>query len=145
MLGIHGESDLGVNRGANLDVKTIAIRAMAYPLVPAWFLLGMLGAQAGGCIIDGPPPRLDSQPVEWAFTIASGQSCIRGLRSGAMTLDSVSIASPAKVGEATAQGYSFSYKAPRDFKGEDSFSVRMVGSNRGIRGSSTIQVYVSVR
>ena len=62
-----------------------------------------------------------------------------------MTLDSVSIASPAKIGEATAQGYSFSYRAPRDFKGEDLFSVKMVGTNRRIRGSSTIQVYVSVR
>ena len=145
MLEIHAESDLGVNKGANLDVKTIAIRAVACPLVPAWLLLGMLGAHAGGCIIEGPPPRLDSQPVEWTFTIASGQSCTRGLRSGAMTLDSVSIGSPAKVGEATAQGYSFSYRAPRDFKGEDSFAVTMVGTNRRIRGSSTIQVHVSVR
>ena len=128
-----------------MDVKRIAIRAVGCPLAVAWLLLGMFGAQAGGCIIDGPPPRLDSQPVEWTFTIASGQSCTRGLRSGAMTLDSVSIVLPAKVGEVTAQGYSFSYKAPRDFKGEDSFSVTMIGTNRRIRGSSTIQVHVSVR
>jgi len=121
------------------------MRAGSYPVVLVWILCGMLGARAGDCIVNGLPPRLDSQPVEWTFVIASGQSCVRGLRSGAMTLDSVSIGSPAKVGEATVQGYSFTYKAPRDFKGEDSFSVKMSGANRRIRGSSIIQVNVSIR
>src|SRR3954467_4936740 len=87
------------------------------------FLLGAPCAQAGYCIVDGPQPRLDSQPVEWKFTIASGESCIRGLRSGAMQLDSVSISAPAKVGQVTVQGYSFSYRAPRGFRGEDEFAV----------------------
>ena len=119
--------------------------AAAGPFVLALLLLGAPCAQAGYCIVDGPQPRLDSQPVEWKFTIASGDSCIRGLRSGAMQLDSVSVSSPAKVGQATVQGYSFSYQAPRGFKGEDDFSVTMTGTNYRIRGSSVIQVHVSVR
>ena len=119
--------------------------AAAGSFVLALLLLGAPCAEAGYCIVDGPPPRLDSQPIEWKFTIASGESCIRGLRSGAMQLDSVSISTPAKVGQATVQGYSFSYKAPRGFKGEDAFAVTMTGANYRIRGSSTIQVYVSVR
>jgi hypothetical protein len=121
------------------------MRPAAYLFALAWCSFGASGAEAGDCVVNGSPPRLDSQPVEWTFTIASGQSCIRGLRSSAMILDNVSISSPAKAGEATVQGYSFSYKAPRDFKGEDSFAVTMVGTNRRIRGSSVIQVHVSVR
>ena len=118
---------------------------LAYPIAIAGLLLGMVSVKAGTCTVQGPQPLLDSRPVEWAFEIASGQSCVRGLRSGAMLLDSVSISAPAKVGEATVQGYSFTYRAPRNFKGEDSFSVTMVGANRRIRGNSIIQVNVSVR
>ena len=121
------------------------MRSAAYRFVLALVLLGAPCARAGYCVTDGPAPRLDSQPVEWKFTIASGESCIRGLRSGAMQLDSVKISTPAKVGQATVQGYSFSYQAPRGFKGEDAFAVTMTGANYRIRGSSTIQVYVSVR
>ena len=62
-----------------------------------------------------------------------------------MQLDSVSISTPAKAGQATVQGYSFSYKAPQGFKGEDTFAVTMTGANYRIRGSSIIQVHVSVR
>ena len=121
------------------------MRSVAGRFVLASLLLGAPCAEAGYCTVDGPQPRLDSQPIEWKFTIASGESCIRGLRSGAMQLDSVSISTPAKAGQATVQGYSFSYKAPQGFKGEDTFSVTMTGANYRIRGSSIIQVHVSVR
>jgi hypothetical protein len=93
----------------------------------------------------GPPPKLDSKSVDWTIVIAGGQTCLRGLRSGAMILESVTISAPPTVGQATIQGYGFSYAAPRDFKGEDSFSVTMVGTNRGFRGNSTILVHVSVQ
>jgi hypothetical protein len=121
------------------------MRSEVYLIILASLVLETLPAHAGDCVVNGPAPRLDSQPVEWTFVIASGQSCIRGLRSGAMQLDSVYLSSPAKAGEATVQGYSFTYRAPRDFKGEDSFSVTMSGANRRIRGSSIIQVNVFVR
>jgi hypothetical protein len=114
-------------------------------LLLTWLLLGVDLAKAGDCVITGAPPILDSKPVEWTIVIASGQSCLRGLRSGAMTLESVVVSTPAKFGEATIQGYGFSYRAPRDFKGDDSFSVIMSGVNRGIHGNSIIRVSVSVR
>jgi hypothetical protein len=46
-------------------------------------------------VVKGPQDLLNSLPVEWSFEIASGQSCVRGLRSGAMTLDTLKISSPA--------------------------------------------------
>lgn len=121
------------------------MRPLAYPFIIVALLLGTLSARAGDCIVNGPLPRLDSQPVEWTFEIAGGQSCIRGLRSGAMLLDSVRLSSPAKAGVATVQGYSFSYRAPLNFKGEDSFAVTMSGVYRRVRGSSINQVHVFVR
>ena len=114
-------------------------------LLLTWLLVGVHLANAGDCVLTGAPAILDSTSVEWTMVIASGQSCLRGLRSGAMTLESVVVSTPAKFGEATVQGYGFSYRAPRDFKGEDSFSVTMSGANRGVHGSSIIRVSVSVR
>jgi hypothetical protein len=102
-------------------------------------------AAAAECAITEPRGELDSDAIDLTLVIASGQSCVHGLRSRAMTLDTVSISSPAKFGEATVQGYSFTYRARSDFKGEDSFSIVVVGKNRGIRGTSTIHVLVSVR
>jgi hypothetical protein len=110
-----------------------------------WLLLGAHQAAAGGCAITGPRANLESDAIDWTLVIASGQSCVHGLRGGAMTLDNVRISAPPKNGEALVQGYSFVYRARADFKGEDSFSVVMAGANRGIRGTSTIRVLVSVR
>ena len=114
-------------------------------LLLAWLLVGVLSAKAGDCVPTGPPAQLNSETVDWTIVIMSGHTCLRGLRSRAMTLESVVVSAPAKFGEATVQGYGFSYKAPHDFKGEDSFSVTMSGANRGIRGNSIIRVEVSVR
>lgn len=122
----------------------LTMRATSAALV-TWLLLGGGQAMAGGCAITGPPAKLDSTAIDWTLVIASGQSCVHGLRGGAMMLDSVRISAPAKSGEAAVQGYGFVYRARADFKGEDSFSVVIAGSNRGIRGSSTIRVLVSVR
>ncbi len=110
-----------------------------------WLMTAVGPAYAGDCIVSGPPPLLDSQPIAWNFVIASGQSCIRGLRSGAMILDSVTLTRPSKSGDAVIKGYGFAYAAPRDFKGDDSFEVTMMGSLRGVHGKSVISVHVSVR
>jgi hypothetical protein len=116
-----------------------------FAALAVWLLLSTYQVTAGECVIAGPPAKLDSDAVDWALVIASGQSCVRGLRWGGMMLDNVRISSPSKSGEAAVQGYSFVYRARPDFKGEDTFSVVIAGSNRGIRGTSTIRVLVSVR
>ncbi len=118
---------------------------LATCLLLIWFLVGVASAKAGDCVPGGPPAQLDSEAVDWTIVIASGQSCLRGLRSGAMILERVALSAPAQFGEAIIRGYGFSYTAPRGFKGEDSFSVTMSGTNRGIRGNSVIRVHVSVR
>ena len=118
---------------------------LAVGLLVTWLVIGTQAAKAGDCVPAGPPPKLNSETLNWAIVIASGRTCLRGLRSGTMILESVAISAPAKFGEAKVQGYGFSYGAPRDFKGEDSFSVTMVGTNRGVRGSSIVLVHVSVQ
>lgn len=118
---------------------------LAAGLLVTWLALGTQLAHAGDCIPGGSPPKLNSETVEWTIMIPSGRSCLRGLRSGAMIIDSVTIGAPAKFGQATVKGYAFSYNAPYDFKGDDSFSVTIVGANRGVRGNSTLQVHVTVQ
>jgi hypothetical protein len=117
----------------------------AVGLLVTSLVVGAQSAKAGDCVPAGPPAKLDSESVNWTIVIASGQTCLRGLRSGTMILESVAISAPAKFGEAMVHGYGFSYVAPRDFKGEDSFSVTLVGTNRGFRGNSIILVHVSVQ
>src|ERR1700688_2845929 len=118
---------------------------LAVGLLVTCLVVGAQSAKAGDCVPAGPPPKLDHESVNWAIVIASGQTCLRGLRSGTMIIESVAISAPAKSGQAMVQGYGFSYGAPSDFKGEDSFSVTVVGTNRGIRGNSIILVHVSVQ
>jgi hypothetical protein len=108
-------------------------------------VVGAQSAKAGDCVPAGPLAKLNFETLNWTIVTLGGQTCLRGLRSGAMIIDSVTISAPAKFGKAMVQGYGFSYEAPRDFKGEDSFSVTVVGTNRGIRGNSTIVVHVSVQ
>src|SRR5579862_471292 len=117
----------------------------AVGLLVTWLVVGAQSAEAGDCIPAGPPPKLNSESVDWTIVIASGQTCLRGLRSSAMIIEGVAITAPAKFGEAMVQGNGFSYGAPRDFKGEDSFSVTLVGTNRGVRGNSIIHIHVSVQ
>lgn len=114
-------------------------------LLAIGLIAGTQSAQAGDCVPGGPAPKLNSEIVNWSIAIVSGQVCLRGVRSSTMILESVTISAPAKVGKATVQGYGFSYEAPRNFKGEDSFSVNVVGTNRGVRGDSTIVVNVLVQ
>ncbi len=108
-------------------------------------LLWSTGAGAADCTVNGPRPHLDGTAVDWTLVIASGQSCIRGLRSGSMVLDGVRISTAARAGEARVEGYGFVYKAPPGFTGDDSFSVTLSGKEIGIGGVSTVNVHVSVR
>jgi|SRR5579871_871385 len=114
-------------------------------VIISWMVLWSPGAAWADCVVTGPRPQFDVETIQWTLVIASGQSCVRGLRSGAMVVRDLRISAPAQVGEVTAAGYGFVYKAPRDFRGDDSFSVSMSGVYNGIPGSTTVQVHVSVR
>jgi hypothetical protein len=57
---------------------------LAVGLLVTWLVVGAQSAKAGDCVPAGPPPKLDFESLNWAIVIASGQTCLRGLRSGAM-------------------------------------------------------------
>ena len=76
---------------------------LAVGLLMTWLVVVTQSAKAGDCVPAGPPPKLDNESVYWSIVIASGQTCLRGLRSGTMIIESVAISAPAKSGEATVQ------------------------------------------
>ena len=67
---------------------------LAVGLLVTWLVFGAQSAKAGDCVPAGPPAKLDSESVDWTIVIASGQTCLRGFRSGAMILESVAISAP---------------------------------------------------
>ena len=75
-------------------------------------------ASADTCVFSsGPEFQLKSDTVEWAMKIASGQTCIRGLRSTAVSSITVELISPPQSGKVTVLGPGFSYNAKADIKG----------------------------
>ena len=106
--------------------------------------LGVRAVYAGECVISGPPYRLQSDTVEWRMNIASGQSCIRGVRFNNVVNPAIKIISPPKFGQVTLLGPAFSYAAKSDFRGDDSFTVGVSGAINRASGTSTIRVLVSI-
>ena len=102
-------------------------------------------ASAESCAFSSAPGfQLKSDTVEWAMKIASGHTCIRGLRSGAVSSSTVEIISPAQSGKVTVLGPGFSYKAKADYQGPDTFTLRVSGTLMRTRGTSEILVIVDV-
>jgi hypothetical protein len=102
-------------------------------------------ASAESCIFSGAPGfQLKSDTVEWAMKIASGHTCIRGLRSGAVSSSTVELISPPQSGQVTVLGPGFSYKAKADYQGPDTFTLRVSGTLMRTRGTSEILVIVDV-
>src|SRR5258708_27311401 len=102
-------------------------------------------ASAESCIFSSAPGfQLKSDTVEWAMKIVSGHTCIRGLRSGAVSSSTVELISPPQSGQVTVLGPGFSYKAKADFQGPDAFTLRVSGALMRTRGTSEIRVIVDV-
>jgi hypothetical protein len=110
----------------------------------ALVFFGILSTAADGCVLSGPRYRLVSDTVRWSLQVSDGESCIRGIRFGEATIDSLTVLSAPQNGHLTVQGPGFSYKAASDFQGRDVFSLMVSGSIRKVVGSSTIEVEVSV-
>jgi hypothetical protein len=108
-------------------------------------LLVVTPAIADTCLISNASRfQLNSDAVEWAMQIVSGQSCIRGLNYGAVRVDEVKLLSPPQSGQVTLTGPGFSYAAKANFQGQDVFTLQVSGSMLRIRGTSEIKVLVSV-
>jgi hypothetical protein len=78
------------------------------------------------------------------MTMASGHSCIRGVRFSNVQFESLKLTSLPQFGEVVLHGSGFIYSPKADFHGQDSFSITVLGAVNGKRGSSTIHVTVSV-
>jgi hypothetical protein len=116
------------------------------------FVMTLLAARFGfaqdpsiSCLLYGPAYQLASDTVEWSMTIASGQSCVRGLRGNLVVLDNVQLITPPQSGQVRLEGPAFIYKGDSNFRGEDSFKILVSGKVNRTVGSSTIRVVVSVR
>jgi hypothetical protein len=112
-------------------------------------ILGLSPLAAGAanaqqlCHVDAPRYRLQDDTVSWSITIINGHSCIRGVRFGNIQFDSLKLVSSPQFGEVALQGAGFIYSPRANFHGQDTFSLIVVGTAGGKRGSSTIEVTVS--
>jgi hypothetical protein len=100
---------------------------------------------ATACMLSGPTYWLNSDSVDWGMSLASGQSCLRGLRANVATLDEIKLVSPPQNGRVTLEGPAFLYRGDPNFIGQDSFTLTVSGKINKIKGTSTIRVVVWVK
>jgi hypothetical protein len=113
-------------------------------IVASIFSLYGCGASAQTCLTDAPRYRLTTDAVTWAMTLAVGRSCLRGVRFGNVEFEQLKLISPPQSGVVELQGSGFIYSPAAHFSGKDSFSLAVLGAISGRRGSSTINVIVTV-
>ena len=102
-------------------------------------------AFADACLFQPRRPfQLSSDTVEWTMLIASGRTCIQGLRLGSINITSVKLIAPPQSGKVDIKGPSFSYAAKADFQGQDEFTIQVSGTVVRIAGVSDVKVTVSV-
>ena len=77
------------------------------------------GAAAQACVIQTPRYSLKADTVDWTIKIASGKSCVRGVRFGNVQLESVKLVSPPKSGHVTVEGPGFRYTSKAKYNGSD--------------------------
>jgi hypothetical protein len=82
--------------------------------------------------------------VEWTMQIASGTTCIRGLKFGSANITDVKLIAAPQSGKVDIKGPSFSYTAKEDFRGQDEFTVQVSGTMVRIAGVSDVKVTVLV-
>ena len=108
-------------------------------------LLVFVRPALGECVLTREPSyQLESDTVDWTMQISSGQSCVRGLRHGRVTIDSAKLISAPQSGQVKLLGSGFSYTAKSDFQGNDAFTIQVSGMADRARGSSDITITVSV-
>jgi hypothetical protein len=101
-------------------------------------------AFADSCLFsDAPPFQLSSDAVEWTMQIASGTTCIRGLKVGSTNIKGVKLIAPPQSGKVDIKGPSFSYTAKGDFQ-QDEFTVQVSGTMVRIAGMSDVKVTLVV-
>ena len=131
-----------------LNAKQTSQMVQRIVFMSAALLLALIGsfrgAAAQSCVVQAPRYSLKTDTVDWSIKIASGRSCVHGVRLGNVQLESVKLVSPPKSGQVTLEGPGFRYTSKAKYTGSDSFSLAVVGRDNKQSGSSTIRVTVSV-
>lgn len=117
-------------------------------VVVAWWIICPLAAHAQvPCQLErafSSSYTLTSDIIEWRLAIGPGQSCVRGLRYAAVTIDDIQLVTAPQSGHVTLEGTAFLYQAAPHFRGMDAFSLSVSGKRHFdfVSGSSTIRVMV---
>jgi hypothetical protein len=121
------------------------------PTVLSSALLGFVlawsptSALAGGnCLLHPDAFRLQSDTVHWSVKIESGGECIQGLRWSTIMIENISIIDQPKLGRLLLQGPSFRYFSNPGAQGTDSFKLSISGMSVRLKGTSLIEVDVTV-
>jgi hypothetical protein len=102
-------------------------------------------ASAGGtCLLHPTGFRLQADTVHWSMKIDSGAECIQGLRWSTIMIEDIAIVDPPKLGRLQLQGPSFRYFSNPGAQGSDSFKLSISGTSLRLKGSSFIEVDVTV-
>jgi hypothetical protein len=102
-------------------------------------------ALAGGnCLLHPDAFRLQSDTVHWSVKIESGGECIQGLRWSTIMIENISIIDQPKLGRLLLQGPSFRYFSNPGAQGTDSFKLSISGTSVRLKGTSLIEVDVTV-
>lgn len=109
--------------------------------VLAWSATPALG---GNCLLHPDAFRLQSDTVHWSVKIESGGECIQGLRWSTTMIEDISIVDQPKLGRLSVQGPSFRYFANPGAQGTDLFKLLITGTSLRQKGTSLIEVDVSV-
>jgi hypothetical protein len=113
-------------------------------IVLVLLLLSGRGVFAQSCLVDAPRYNLREDTVSWLMTMVSGHRCVRGVRFSDIQFEGLKLTSPPQFGEVVLQSSGFIYSPKADFHGQDSFALAVFGVANRKRGSSTIQITVSV-
>jgi hypothetical protein len=109
------------------------------------FIFPVASSIAGGnCLLHPAPFRLQSDNVHWSVKIDSGAECIQGLRWSTIMIEDISIVDQPKLGRVLIQGPSFRYFSNPGAQGSDSFKLSISGTSLRLKGTSLIEVDVTV-
>jgi hypothetical protein len=103
-----------------------------------------LALAGGNCLLHPDAFRLQSDTVHWSVKIESGGECIQGLRWSTIMIENISIIDQPKLGRLLLQGPSFRYFANPGVQGTDSFKLSISGTSLRLKGTSLIEVDVTV-
>jgi hypothetical protein len=114
-------------------------------LLVALLLLAPAPMLAGGtCMLRPEAFMLRSDTVRWSIRIRSGAECIQGLRWSTLIIEGISVTEQPKLGKLVLGGPSFRYISDPGAHGTDSFKLKIDGTSLRIKGTSSIEVEVSV-